>query len=135
MIERDAITYLFDQKLLAQHYLGDISDPSSVKKERPLKWRDQLEEVCSPAQIKILATPEFFEYILAQEQNYWEHNKKAFEQFQKLSQELKPIFIPLAISAGLSEGEWFLETHAETPPAHLVENVLFGLAVARFTGN
>ncbi len=132
MIERDAVTYIFDQKMLAQHYLGELSDPSVVKSERPMKWRDRLEDVRSPAQIKLLATPEFFEYVMNQEKQQWKNNQEILQQYDRLIEELQPVFQPLAISAGLDNAEWFIEIQAEETNGHIIGTTLLGLGLSRF---
>ncbi|MEW6236736.1 MAG: hypothetical protein AB1656_15235 [Candidatus Omnitrophota bacterium] len=133
-VERDGITYVFDAEEAAKNYLGEAaSDPAGAAR-RSKEMRLLLKDVRSPAQIQTVISSDFFLYILKQEEDRLPGDEESKKDFSALTTAAADLVKPMALSAGVQEKEWFLETYAAPELSHLVDSVLLGLAVYRFMG-
>lgn len=129
LTERDAVTYIFDAPEAAQNYL---SNKDSV--DRAKDFRSLLENVKSPAQVELVFSRDFFRFILDREKI---NAPQDFEYREKLTSFLDEIYEytkPMSVSAGLDEGQWFVETYSEDKLAHWVDTGLLIWSMHRFMG-
>lgn len=130
LIERDAVTYLFDAPEAAKNYMQNQN-----QSERSKDIRSTLDKVKSPAQIEFVLSRDFFRFILDQEKTLAPSD---FEHRDKLNSFLDELFEstrPMAISAGLDGQQWFMETYSEDQIAHWVDTGLLVWAMRRLSGH
>jgi hypothetical protein len=129
MIERDAITYLFDAREAAQNYLTNKDN------DRSNEMRDLLDEVKTPAHLETVFSKDLFRFILDTEKEEIPGDFPHKETLEALFDELAANTKPMSLSAGLDEQVWFMETYTEDELALLVDTGLLLWAVHKFMGN
>ncbi len=133
LIERDAVTYVFDSIDAARNYFGEIDADPEGKNRRDTELRSLLDQVRNPAQIEAVFSRDFFLQFLE-----WEESRYQDERFQEeiaaLFQDIRPYVKPMAVSAGFSEQEFYAETYADSPVAHIIDTLLLGIAAYRSFG-
>ncbi len=128
LIERDAVTYLFDAREAAQNYLTNKDNTRSTA------MRDLLNEVKSPAQIETVFSKDFFRFILDTEKEEIPDDFTHKEDINALFDELAANSKPMSLSAGLDEQVWFMETYTEDELALWVDTGLLLWAAYKLMG-
>lgn len=124
VMERDAVTYVFDSPIAGKNYFGEINSDPSGKTRRNIIARNGLEQVEVQAQIKGVLTKDWFEQWLVMELKRYQKNPAIYHELEALQYDLQPLITPIHFSAGLREQEWFLDTHAQSADGHLVDLLL-----------
>ncbi len=134
VVERDAVTYLFDAEAAAKNYMGEMnSDPEGLERRSP-EVRDQLSQLDSDAQIQAVLAHDFFLYHLQREQTVLSQAMGSSAEVEAFFRAISEYIQPMALKAGFREEEWFLETCTESSLAQIVDTVLLGVAIYRFMG-
>lgn len=133
-LERDGVTYLFDEELTAKNYLGEtVSDPEG-KLRRDIVIREWVDRVKKPAQVQIILSKDFFQFILDQEKSLIPDSQALKPEMVKLADEISTFSEPMVLSAGYVQNEWFLEAYSSSNPSLVIDVALTGLAIRRYMG-
>ncbi|MBN2327521.1 MAG: hypothetical protein JXR73_10240 [Candidatus Omnitrophica bacterium] len=130
-LERDAVSYMFDVPEAAQYYMNHKDNPEN----RSIENRDYLKHIQNPAQIEIVMSKEFFQYIIDLEKDAVDQDSAYGESMASFWDELAEHVQPMVLTAGLHEQEWFMETYAPDPTGHWVDTGLLLWAINRFMEN
>lgn len=134
VIERDAVTYLFDALEAARNYLGEKDLRAAARDTRSPAARGLLEHVRTPAQIEAVIHGDFYQYVLEQEKNRVPGDFPFKDDLNALLDDILNHTQPMAASAGWADPHWFLETYTESEAALLVNTGVMLLALYRFLG-
>ncbi len=134
MVERDAVTYLFDAREAAKNYLEEKELQDAARDTRSKQTRSLLAHVRAPAQIEAVIHEDFFRYVLNQERKRIPEDFPYPDDLNALLDALQDHTRTMAASAGWSDSTWFLETYTESEAALLVNAGVTILALYRFLG-
>ncbi len=134
-IERDETMYLFDVEEAARNFLGDVNTHPEGKTRRSKEIRDLLGKVRSPAQIEAVLSEDFFDQILDMEKARFAGDAAYEKEMEALFTEFNDRIEPMAISAGVGENGFFLETYTASNVGHALNSLILSLAAYRFLGN
>jgi hypothetical protein len=129
VIERDGITYLFDGKTPARHYLAPESAP-----EREAALRELVTRVKNPAQVKAVLSEDLFQFLLEQEIEKIPDGLSHKQEIADFLKEFSNHLAPMAVSAGIQENQWFLEGYSPSSKALLADSALLAIAIQGFLG-
>lgn len=132
VMERDAVTYVFDSPLAGKNYFGEINSDPIGKTRRDIKVREGLQFVEDQAQIKGVLTKDWFSQWLLLETHRYKKNPKLRYELKQLSDDLQPYITSIHFSAGIREQEWFLDSHAPAADGHLVDLFLLSSMLRSF---
>lgn len=132
VIERDAITYLFDAEQAARYYFENRSDNVVGERSLSADLRRMLEAVRTPAQIEGILTPDMLQWILELEKSRFSSSSAAYSELQELSESLKAYMQPMAFSAGFEDEHWFLEAITPEDAGMTVDLAILLLGISRW---
>lgn len=132
VMERDAVTYVFDSPVAGKNYFGELNNDPAGKMRRDIAVREGLQSVEEQAQIKGILTTDWFEQWLVMETKRYQKNPVISSELNALKNDLQPLIRPIHFSAGLREQEWFFDSHAATAEGHLVDLFLLSSMAQSF---